>query len=222
MLTGEEATVVILPSVQERGEVVEPSQAGTEGDTVTLQHCQHSLHLLPGDLVLLLQSGHHLQLSLSQPLRPAEAEEGLVESGLSLSELEQPVRRERRVAGGRPASQLLTVRLVRVLSLTAVTERVAAALTQQTPLRGQTGQTHQAVPRLSQLSRGRHHCRPLSEHNFPLADRSAGHQSGPPHCEGMTGSPGSDVKLPVTLTTEHHHITLGAPEPPGLRTDKTW
>ena len=88
-LTGDQLTVVISPPGQERGQVVESSEVGSQGDTLGLQHCQHSLHLLPGDLVLVLEEGLHLHLLpvMSRLPRLTEAEEVVVEAGLTLSEL---------------------------------------------------------------------------------------------------------------------------------------
>ena len=133
------------------------------------------------------------------------------------------MREERRVAGGRPAGQLVTVSLVRLGTLALVTEREATALTQETGLSVQPGQTHQAVTSLclSQPSRGSHHCRSLSQYNLPPADWSTGHQSVLSPCEGMTRTVSHHVVLPVSLPTEQHQGALGTPEPPWQRADKT-
>ena len=86
--TETELTVVLPAPGNQRGEVVEPSEAGPEGDTVSLQDGQYSLHLLPGDLVLVLQSNHQLLVWLVEAEDVVvEGEEVAIEAGVRLSEL---------------------------------------------------------------------------------------------------------------------------------------
>ena len=115
--------------------------------------------------------------------RPAggerEAKEVVVEAGLEMFELEDPVVREVVVVTGGPDRQEATLLEV-VLCLGAVlTERVVAVGTGGAGLGVQEGETLQTVDSLGERTAGREDRRPLPEDDLPGPQPPAGHYRAP-------------------------------------------